>query len=65
MVRRTSGLLWLSIAASLFLLTACDEQEQGRILRYEKGTYLGPPDQQLDQETLDRLRQRARLQQGS
>lgn len=65
MVRRTSGLLWLPIAASLILLTACDEQEQGRILRYEKGTYLGQPDQQLDQKTLDQLRQRARLQQGS
>ena len=65
MVRRTSALLVMPIVAALLLLAGCDEAEQGRILRYEKGTYLGEPDQQLDQETLDRLRQRARLQQGS
>ena len=65
MVRRTSALSLLPLAAAVFLLAACDEAEQGRVLRYEKGTYLGEPDTQLDQETLDRLRQRARLQQGS
>ena len=65
MVRRTTAQFLLPVVAALFLLSGCDEQEQGRILRYEKGTYLGEPDQTLDQETLHRLRHRARLQQGS
>jgi len=33
--------------------------EQTRPLSYEKGVYGGQPDQKLDQETLDTLRQRA------
>lgn len=46
-------------------LAACDEDEQGRILRYEKGKYLGPTEEPLTNEQLDELRQRVRLQQGS
>lgn len=65
MARRTSAKVLLTAVAATFLLAACDENEQGRILRYEKGTYLGEPDTKLDQETLDSLRQRTRLQQGS
>ena len=53
------------VLAAGFLLAACDEAEQGRILRYEKGTYLGQPDQHLSEEDRDELMQRARLQQGS
>lgn len=47
-----------------FLLGACDEAEQGRILNYEKGTYLGQPDQPLSAEDQEALRQRTLLQQG-
>ena len=47
------------------LLAGCDEAEQGRILNYEKGTYLGKPDQKLSEEYRQELMQRARLQQGS
>ncbi len=43
-------------------LAACDEDEQGRILRYEKGTYLGPTDTELSEETLEALRARTSLQ---
>lgn len=57
-------LLVPALAAGL-LLSACDEAEQGRILRYEKGTYLGKPDQELSEEDREELMQRARLQQGS
>ena len=46
-------------------LAACDEAEQDRILRYEKGTYLGPPDEPLDSETLEELQFRVRMQGGS
>ncbi|MHA1152151.1 MAG: hypothetical protein ACTSQ7_05700 [Alphaproteobacteria bacterium] len=36
--------------------------KQGRILRYEKGTYLGPKDQALSNEQQADLRARSRLQ---
>ncbi|HLS69411.1 MAG TPA: hypothetical protein VK035_08705 [Kiloniellales bacterium] len=45
-------------------LVACDPEEQDRILQYEKGTYLGQPDEELSPDTVDRLRNRARLQRG-
>ncbi len=48
-------------AAGLFL-SACDDAEQGRILRYEKGTYLGPKDQALSKVQQANLRARSRLQ---
>ncbi len=48
-------------AAGLFL-SACDEAEQDRILRYEKGTYLGPKDQVLSAEQQAELRARTRMQ---
>jgi hypothetical protein len=47
-----------------FMLGACDEAEQGRVLRYEKGTYLGKADRPLSAQDKDELRQRTRLQQG-
>ncbi len=46
------------------VLSACDEAEQGRILRYEKGTYLGPKDQVLSNQQQADLRARSRLQEG-
>jgi len=45
-------------------LTACDEAEQGRVLRYEKGTYLGKKDTKLSSETESMLRARAAMQRG-
>jgi len=33
----------------------CAEEEQGRILQYEKGVYLGKPDQSLSPEQLQKL----------
>jgi len=53
--------LSMLFAAGL-VLSACDEAEQGRILRYEKGTYLGPKDQALSNEQQADLRARSRLQ---
>ena len=57
--------IWASCLAVFFagvLVAACDEAEQGRALRYEKGTYLGPPDSALSPEQVNELRQRANLQ---
>jgi len=46
-------------------LSGCDEQEQDRILRYQKGTYLGKPDTPLSDAVRDDLRQRTRQQGGA
>lgn len=51
-------------AGLVLALAACDEAEQGRILRYEKGTYLGPTDTELSDQQRDELRSRVRLQGG-
>lgn len=56
--------LGLAVVFAGFLVAACDEAEQGRILRYEKGTYLGPSDSGLEPGQVDELRQRAKLQGG-
>ncbi len=59
--KRTLLALATVLTAGL-VLSACDEAEQGRVLRYEKGTYLGPKDQALSSEQQADLRARSRLQ---
>ncbi len=54
--------LFLAVIIAGFLVSACDEAEQDRVLRYEKGTYLGPFESPLDNEQLNELRQRAKRQ---
>jgi len=51
-------------AGLVLALAGCDESEQGRVLRYEKGTYLGQPDSQLTEQQREELRARAALQGG-
>ena len=51
-------------AGLVLALAACDESEQGRILHYEKGTYLGQSDSELTEQQREELRARARLQGG-
>ncbi len=57
---------FLTVLTTVFVaslvLSACDEAEQGRILRYEKGTYLGPQDQALSNAQQAALRARSRMQ---
>ena len=36
-------------------LTGCAEEEQDRVLSYEKGTYLGKVDQKLSEDQLRKL----------
>lgn len=62
--KRTLLALATVLAAGL-VVSACDEAEQGRILRYEKGTYLGPKDQILTTEQQTELRARTRMQEGN
>ncbi len=64
-ILRGSPVVWTSVVAFVLLLGACDESEQGRILRHEKGTYLGKPDTPLTDEQVEKLRQRANLQGAS
>jgi len=45
-------------------IAACDQDEQGRVLTYEKGTYLGDADTPLSEEQVNELRQRAAQQAG-
>ena len=43
-------------------LSACEQDEQGRILSYDKGTYLGQADQKLDENQVRELEMRTNLQ---
>lgn len=60
-------LMNLGLAAlTLLALGACREEEQGRQLLYQPGTYLGGnPDRALSEEQAARLRLRLRPQAGS
>lgn len=50
-------------AVAMLALGACREEEQDRILLFEKGTYLGAPDTPLGDDSSATLRQRASGQQ--
>ncbi|MGF1609764.1 MAG: hypothetical protein ACFCUQ_10235 [Kiloniellales bacterium] len=64
MRKRRHLLTIVPFALGALALAGCDEQEQGRILRYDKGVYLGQPDPALAEQQVEELRQRTRLQQG-
>jgi hypothetical protein len=62
-----NGFSVLTLAALMLAglaLSACDQNEQGRITTYQKGTYLGRPDTRLKSQQVDLLRQRAAQQAG-
>ena len=61
---RPLGLALVPILAAQLSLTGCDEAEQGRVLQYEKGTYLGKEDRALSDADQEALRQRTRMQHG-
>lgn len=61
---RSSVLMVATIAVLGLGLAGCDEAEQGRILRYEKGTYLGKKDTELPADIKNELRFRASMQRG-
>ena len=51
-----------ALATFVTALSSCAEEEQNRLLRYEKGTYLGKADQALTQEQVRNLMGRADIQ---
>jgi hypothetical protein len=58
------GALRLLVLLSVALaVQGCREDEQDRVLRYQPGTYLGQPDEPLDQQQVDALHERAARQQ--
>ncbi len=61
-MRASSVIVAGSLIAAGLVLGACREQEQDRVLLYEKGTYLGQPDTALSEETRMALRQRSQFQ---
>lgn len=57
----TLALTTMVVLGGLFL-TGCKEEEQDRILLFEKGTYLGQDDDSMGGTTAEELRARARNQ---
>ena len=60
-----SGKFFFMITALIGLalgLSGCNQDEQGRILSYEKGTYLGQADQKLGEGQLRELEVRTKMQ---
>jgi hypothetical protein len=51
-----------AIVAAMAVVAGCREEEQGRPIIFEKGTYLGKPDQKLTDAQEQELRSRARNQ---
>jgi hypothetical protein len=52
----------LAAAVGVVALSGCEEEEQNRILMFEKGTYLGEPDRPMGDTSAEELRQRAKHQ---
>lgn len=61
---RFRKLVPVAAAGLVLVLAACDEAEQGRILHYEKGTYLGQSDTELTDAQRQELRARTQRQKG-
>jgi len=51
-----------AVAVAMAAVAGCREEEQDRPLIFEKGTYLGKPDQKLTDAQAQELRSRARNQ---
>ena len=51
-----------ALATLVTALSSCAEEEQDRLLSYEKGTYLGKADQALTEEQVRNLMGRADIQ---
>ena len=56
MINRNKIYLIISIFSGCLLLSSCQESEQGRILNYEKGVYLGKKDTALSEKLVTKLR---------
>ena len=61
-INRNKIYLIISIFSGCLLLSSCQESEQGRILNYEKGVYLGKKDDSLTKEQEYNLKMHASRQ---
>lgn len=61
-MRRSGFLLILAGLVAASMVAGCRKEEQGRILSYDKGTYLGSPEARLSEDTRVELRQRVKSQ---
>ena len=51
-----------ALLSAVVAVAGCRDEEQGRILVYKKGTYLGKPDQKLTEAQEQELRARTKNQ---
>ena len=63
-MRATWAVVYSLLVVAL-ALAGCRESEQGRVLLFEKGSYLGKPDTAISEEARRALRQRSELQRGT
>jgi hypothetical protein len=56
MIKINKVFLIISILISSLLLSSCKESEQGRILNYKKGVYLGKTDNTLSKDQVYNLK---------
>jgi hypothetical protein len=56
MIKINKFFLIISILISSLLLSSCKETEQGRILNYKKGVYLGKKDNTLSKDQVYNLK---------
>ena len=54
--------LTITIILILFSFTSCKKEEQGRLLIYDKGNYLGPKDQKLEKDKVYKLQKQTNRQ---
>lgn len=52
----------IGLTAVVVVLSACAEEEQNRLLSYDKGTYLGKADQSLSPDQVRQLMMRSHIQ---
>ena len=55
-IRFYKNLLIVLFILSTFLISSCREDEQNRVLNYNKGVYLGEKDTQLTEQQITNLR---------
>lgn len=58
MAKATPIAVWLAMTGIVLAMQGCREDEQNRPLTYDKGVYQGRPDQALDEQQVEALRQR-------
>ena len=63
-MKKTIQLVFTAMLVTAFGLglSGCREEEQNRVLNYDKGTYLGPQDQKLSDQKVDDLVRRSAYQ---